>query len=416
MTAAAQVPTPARLVLAVGGLYVAQSVIGGITWTGLPAVMRDRGMALDSVGLLSLIALPWALKFLWSQQIERFRLPSGGGNRSAAIVLIGGLISIAGLAAVGILGPERAVLVIACLTLVAFAAATVDIACDGYAVESFAAKDRGWGNAAQVGGAYLGSAIGGGLFLVIVATAGWSLGVWAMIALLVALAIPFMLTTRSDMNGAPRSHAPSLSAALARRDIRGGLVLAAVFVVAQKSGLIMIGPFLVDAGLDLATIGIVNGVGSLFVGLAAAFAGGASVRRWGATATMVAALVLQACALAFFATYDLFPGMPRSMLATVAVASSSAIMAFGFVALYAQFMRLSDPRQGGIDFTLFQSMDALVSMAGGIIAGYAAQHLGYAPFFAGACAIAAMAVPAVLAIGGASLTDAVRDTERHVRT
>jgi MFS transporter (putative signal transducer) len=416
MTAAAQVPTPARLVLAVGGLYVAQSVIGGITWTGLPAVMRDRGMALDSVGLLSLIALPWALKFLWSQQIERFRLPSGGGNRSAAIVLIGGLISIAGLVAVGILGPERAVLVIACLTLVAFAAATVDIACDGYAVESFAAKDRGWGNAAQVGGAYLGSAIGGGLFLVIVATAGWSLGVWAMIALLVALAIPFMLTARSDTNGAPRSHAPSLSAALARRDIRGGLVLAAVFVVAQKSGLIMIGPFLVDAGLDLATIGIVNGVGSLFVGLAAAFAGGASVRRWGATATMVAALVLQACALAFFAAYDLLPGMPRSILATVAVASSSAIMAFGFVALYAQFMRLSDPRQGGIDFTLFQSMDALVSMAGGIIAGYAAQHLGYAPFFAGACAIAAMAVPAVLAVGGGSLTDAVRDTERHMRT
>ena len=59
-------PSPARIVFAVGGLYVAQSVIGGITWTGLPAVMREKGMALDSVGLLSLIALPWALKFLWS--------------------------------------------------------------------------------------------------------------------------------------------------------------------------------------------------------------------------------------------------------------------------------------------------------------------------------------------------------------
>jgi len=74
-------------------------------------------------------------------------------------------------------------------------------------------------------------------------------------------------------------------------------------------------------------------------------------------------------------------------------------MAFGFVALYAQFMRLSDPRQGGIDFTLFQSMDALVSMAGGVIAGYAAQHLGYAPFFAGACAIAVATVPLVLLLG-----------------
>ena len=144
MTAARQtdLPPPSRLVLAVGGLYVAQSVIGGVTWTGLPAVMRDSGMSLDGVGLLSLIALPWALKFLWSQQIERFRLPTSGGNRSAAIVLIGGLLSIAGMAAIGFLGPERLMPVIACLMLVAFAAATVDIACDGYAVESFSASGQ----------------------------------------------------------------------------------------------------------------------------------------------------------------------------------------------------------------------------------------------------------------------------------
>lgn len=126
-----RVPSSTRLVLAVGGLYVAQSVIGGVTWTGLPAVMRDQGMSLDGVGLLSLIALPWALKFLWSQQVERFRLPAAGGNRSAMIVLVGGLVCIAGMAAIGLLGPDLLSPVILCLTLVAFAAATVDIACDG---------------------------------------------------------------------------------------------------------------------------------------------------------------------------------------------------------------------------------------------------------------------------------------------
>jgi len=390
---------PLRLVLAVGGLYVAQSVIGGITWTGLPAVMRDRGMSLDGVGLLSLIALPWALKFLWSQPVERFRLPRGGGNRSAAIVLIGGLLSIAGLAAIGFFGPEKLMPVIACLTLVAFAAATVDIACDGYAVESFPARDQGWANAAQVGGAYLGAAIGGGLFLVIVAGAGWGVGISAMIALLVGLGLPFLLGGSKKSAAVARKHLPSLASALARPEIRRGLGLAALFVVAQKTSLVMLGPFLVDKGLDLATIGMVNGAGSLFVGFAAALAGGAAVRRWGTASTLVAALIAQACALAFFAGYELVPGMPLMVLASVAVLSSSAIMAFGFVALYAQFMRLSDPRQGGIDFTLFQSMDALVSMAGGVIAGYAAQHLGYAPFFAGSCAIAVATAPLVLLLG-----------------
>lgn len=390
---------PVRLALAVGGLYVAQSVIGGITWTGLPAVMRERGMSLDGVGLLSLIALPWALKFLWSQQVERFRLPQGGGNRSAAIVLIGGLVSIAGLAVIGFLGPERLPLLIACLTVVAFAASTVDIACDGYAVESFSTRDQGWVNAAQVGGAYLGSAIGGGLFLVIVAAAGWGLGVAAMIALLVGLGFPFLLAGSQKGAAAARHHSPSLASALRRPEIRRGLGLAAMFVVAQKTSLVMLGPFLIDKGLDLAMIGIVNGAGSLVVGFAAALAGGAAVRRWGATTTLVAALVAQASALAFFAGYDLVPGTSPMLLASVAVLSSSAIMAFGFVALYAEFMRLSDPRQGGVDFTLFQSMDALVSMTGGVIAGYAAQHLGYAPFFAGACAIALATAPAVLLLG-----------------
>ena len=112
---------------------------------------------------------------------------------------------------------------------------------------------------------------------------------------------------------------------------------------------------------------------------------------------MVLAVILQAAALAFFAARDFIPDVPIAVLATVAVASSSGIMALGFVALYAQFMRWSDPRQGGVDFTLFQSMDALVSMIGGILAGQIAERLGYGVFFAGAAFVALAAAPAFLA-------------------
>ncbi|MDQ6435131.1 MFS transporter [Mesorhizobium sp. LHD-90] len=383
----------AGVVLAIGGLYVAQSVIGGITWTGLPAVMRDDGLPLDSVGLLSLIALPWALKFLWSPQVERFRLPRSGRNRSGVVVLVGGLISILGLALAGILGPGNLFPVLACLTVVAFAASTVDIACDGYAVEALAKRFHGWGNAAQVGGAYLGSAIGGGLFLVLVAAMGWQVAVWAMVALLVLLGVPFLWHARSHAAIETRSHTPSLASALRRKDVRRGLLAAAIYVVAQKGSMMMLGPFLIDAGFDLATVGLLNGVGSLLVGFAAALAGGALVQAWGARAVLVVALALQAAALLFFAAYGLFPGMPKPLL--MAVASSSGVMALGFVALYAQFMGWSDPRQGGVDFTLFQSMDALVSLACGVLAGYAAEHFGYTAFYVGAGAVALAAIPAI---------------------
>jgi MFS transporter (putative signal transducer) len=175
--------------------------------------------------------------------------------------------------------------------------------------------------------------------------------------------------------------------------------------------MMMVGPFLLDAGLDLATVGLVNSAGSMFVGLAAALVGGALVRAFGARTVLVIALGLQAAALFFFAARDLYPAIPTSALAAVAVASSSGIMALGFVALYAQFMHWSDPRQGGIDFTLFQSMDALVSMAGGIAAGYAAQHLGYSVFFAGAGLIAIATIPAIALVSGQG---AVRDVAAFI--
>ncbi|AZO02776.1 MULTISPECIES: MFS transporter [unclassified Mesorhizobium] len=387
--------SPAAIVAAIGGLYVAQSVIGGITWTGLPAVMRDQGLPLDRIGLLTLIALPWALKFLWSPAVERYRLPLSGRDRTGAIVLIGGLVSIAGMLAVAQLGPAAFWPVVACLTVVAFAAATVDIACDGFAVQNLAGKNLGWGNAAQVGGAYLGSAIGGGLFLFLVDSQGWRPAVSAMASLLVLLGLPFLLGVAGRPHEEVRDHVPSLGMALRRPQIQRGLVASAIYVLAQKAALAMLGPFLVDAGLSLSTIGLVNGAGSMILGVAAALAGGALVRWLGTRSVLVLALVLQAGSLFVLAAFALSGVFPAGPLAAVAMLSSSGIMALGFVALYAQFMRWSDPRQAGVDFTLFQCMDALVSMAGGILAGYAAQHLGYGALFAGAGVVALLAAPAI---------------------
>lgn len=393
--AVSRAPRPAPVLAAIGGLYVAQSVIGGLTWSGLPAVMRMEGLPLDRIGLVSLIALPWALKFLWSPAVERFRLPAHGRDRSAIIVLLGGTVSVAGLMAVAALGPGALIPVLVALAFVAFAASTVDIACDGFAVGSLDARDHGWANAAQVGGAYLGAAIGSGLFLVIVSTYGWRPGVVAMTVIVVALGLPFLVRARSQNTVETRNHVPSLRAALRRPAIRRGLLVAALYVVAQKTSLGVIGPFLVDAGLDLSAVGLVNGAGTLFVGLAAALLAGALVRSWGIRRVLALAIVLQAGALSLLSVFATLEHAPTWPLVILAVASGSAIMATGFVALYAQFMRWSDPKQAGIDFTLFQSMDALVSLAGGVAAGFAAEHLGYSAFFAIAACVALATVPAI---------------------
>ena len=387
--------SPLLVLSGIGGLYVAQSVIGGITWTGLPAIMRSEGVPLDQIGYVSLIALPWALKFLWSPWVERYRLPPAGKNRSAEIVAIGGLICVIGLFLAGNLSPSEAMPLLGCLTIVAFAASTVDIACDGFAVQSLAKAEHGWGNAAQVGGAYLGSAIGGGLFLFLVGILGWSWAAWTMTAVLVLLGLPFLLGSARNLPEEARQHVPSLGAALKRPELRRGLLVSAVFVIAQKTAMGMIGPFLVDAGFDVATIGLLNGLGSIFVGLGAALLGGLCVRLWGVRAVLVLSLLIQAAFLALFSFAAFTRLLPESLLVIAAIGSSSGIMAFGFVALYAQFMRWSDPKQAGVDFTLFQCMDALVSIIGGMLAGQVANAFGYGIFFGCAAALAVGAAPAI---------------------
>lgn len=60
-----------------------------------------------------------------------------------------------------------------------------------------------------------------------------------------------------------------------------------------------------------------------------------------------------------------------------------------WVALYAVLMQAASPLQPGVDFSLFQSADALVAVAGGVAGGWLAQRGGYGLCLAGASLLAA---------------------------
>ncbi|SNT75272.1 MFS transporter [Paracoccus seriniphilus] len=376
--------------------YVAQSIVGGLTWGGLPAVLRDQGLPLDRIGLLSLLIAPWALKFLWAPQVERLRLKPGAAPGTGRIALICGAVAVAGLVTAGAVGLNPLLPALACLMVVAIATATADIVVDGHAVGVLSRAQHGWGNAAQVGGAYVGSAIGGGLLLVLVAAMGWTLSVWAMAVLVAVLLLVFAWSARGGAAVSAAAPLPSLRHALARAEIRRGLILTAGFVIAQKSALGMLGPFLIDLGLPLQTVGLLNGFGSLVLGVLGALAGGAVVRQWGVRPTMAVALGVQAVLMALLAAGALGVTIPGIMLIGAALLAGSALLAFGFTALYAQFMRWSDQAQGGVDFTLFQCLDGAMSMFLGTGAGVLAERAGFGVFFI-VCALLAAVVAAIIA-------------------
>ena len=401
-------PLP-RILVAIIGIYLVQSLIGGFTFQGIPAALRASGASLEVVGMFSLIMVPWALKFLWAPAIERYRLPHGAPRRSRQVVAVTQGIAAVCFVAIAFAGPQSAWVLLALLLGLAAASATADIACDGFAIQQLTPENRGWGNTAQVSGGYLGMVVGGGLFLVVLGWYGWTAACLSMCALLVLFTLPFLFT-REEKPGVDASsdgekaHVPNLRFAFTRREVQIGLVTAILFEVGVRLVQSMSGVFLLDKGFDLVTLGFLRGSGAIISGVAGTLLAGLTVRLWGSNRAVIAAIVFQTVMLLAQLAVSLDAAAPHWLLGTVFVAKSVA-MAFGFVALYSLLMGYSSQKQAGVDFTLFQCADALIAALAGSAGGFIAQRYGYAVCFgiaAGLGLAACVAMPALVRLGAAA--------------
>jgi MFS transporter (putative signal transducer) len=374
-------PLPFRSVfVAIGGIYVAQGMVSGLTFQAMPAILRSQGLPLDRIGLVSLALLPWAFKFLWAPWIERYRHGSTAG-RSTTIIVIGECLVAAALFTLAAIGPADLAPVMLILGLCALASATVDIACDGFAVEQLSADRRGWGNTAQVGGSYLGFMVGGGAYLWVVAAIGFGAATLALGLSLLAVTALFPVLMRRPRPVTAFSHRPSLRYAFRRREVRLGLLLVVICGLGPRIAASLTAPFLIDRGLDLRTLGLLNGAAGTAAGLLGTLLGGSLVQALGSRGAVLVALMLELVALLSLVWASATPQMPVGLLVWPVIGLTAA-MAVGFVAMYALLMGASSRRQAGVDFTLFQCADAVVATVGGMSGGLLASAFGYAPALA----------------------------------
>lgn len=383
-----------RVFSAIAGIYVAQSLVSGLALQSIPAVLRSTGAALDQIGLLYIVLVPWSLKFLWAPWLEKIRL-GGARNRSREIILAGQWAVALVIAAIALIGTGDFPLLLAALAIATLAAATIDIACDGFAVEQLAAHSRGWGNTAQVGGSYIGFMMGGGVYLWLVAQSDFRTATLIASAALVVLSLPFAFARprgTPDLRSSS-AHTPSLGFALKRGEVRFGILLVLMAGIGPRTAASLLGPYLIDNGLDLATLGILNGSAAVGAGVAGTFMGGLLVQSLGARRAALVAVALHASVLAALIGLLYFQHATLPTLVGVQIALTIS-MATGFVATYALLMGASSLRQAGVDFTLFQCADAAIATIGGMAGGVAAHTIGYANVFnvAAVCAVLAALV------------------------
>lgn len=392
----------ARLLGLLAALYFAQGLPAGLLAKALPPLLREQGVSLSAIGLTSLLALPWALKFLWAPFIDR-----RGTRRQWLLALntitLGLMLLLAG-QDISAWIRNTLPLFLAVLFLLNVVAATQDIATDGLAVSRLHPYLRGYGNSIQVIGYKVGMIVSGGLLLWLVARYSWQLsyGLMALLLLPVLLPVYFMkdepvsavqAATHESWRGV-RGYFALFRGFVVRPGLGWWLVAVATFKAGDALASRMIGPLLSDAGLSLADIGMLTGIVGSAAGLAGALAGGWLLLRLGHGNALLLFGVLQAAGLAGYLLVADGNAAPVTLYAVVCCEQFAD--GLSTVALFTLMMDACRGHSPGTDYTLQASLQVTVAGVAALLGGVVADRAGYAAVFAAGSALTLCALVPVL--------------------
>ncbi len=389
----------ARLLGLLACLYFAQGLPSGLLGKALPVLLREHGVSLSAIGFTALLAVPWALKFLWAPLLDRY-----GTRRQWLLVLNTITLMLMLVLAACDIGAWISALflpLMAVLFLLNLTAATQDIATDGFAVSHLDQRLRGLGNSVQVIGYKIGMVLGGGVLLILLDRYGWqtSYAGLALLILLVLLPLVFMRELReapmivaashSDWRGL-RGYVGIFRDFIARPGLGWWLLAVASFKVGDALASRMIGPLLSDRGLSMGDIGVLTGVTGSIAGIAGALCGGIFLLRIGHRNALLLFGALQACGLlGYLFVVDALPALP---VLYAVVCFEQFADGLSTVALFTVMMDVCRRASPGTDYTLQASLQVTLAGIVALFSGVVADASGYGVVFSVGAALTVLAL------------------------
>jgi MFS transporter, PAT family, beta-lactamase induction signal transducer AmpG len=361
--------------LMLGGLYLSQSLPVSFLFQAFPTFMRQQGASLDTIGLLGLLALPWALKFLWSPLIDRYSL-NRRRHYSTWILLFQILFAVC-IAICGLMDVSQNFPILMGFTLLAyFISASQDIATDALAVGMLAESERAWGSTVQSAGGYLGAIFGGGVMLILLDLLGWRSCMLVMATIILAAGIPLLKYQERELPDVEVK--PDLTS-LIKFFKRDGSILWVVLLLLHSTGAGMAGammkPLLVDLQFTLVDIGQIIGIVSCIAGIIGAVIGGAIVSKWGVEKSLVVFTIFGG--LSVLACLPLARGVNTLPIAYAANISLQLFSSMGSIALSTVMLEKSELSTAGTDYTIQTSFSYLGGILTMFLGGLLAEHFGY---------------------------------------
>jgi len=366
-----------------------------LTITVLQAWMKDQGVDLTVIGMMSLVGLPYTLKFLWAPVLDRFTLPFLGRRRGWLLVAQAALmVSISGL---GFTDPGKNPWMMAVVAfLVTFFSASQDIVVDAYRREDLPDQELGMGSSLYVNGYRVGMLLASGGGLIMADHMPFFMVYQIMAACMLPGVVTTLLAPEPKINeGTPESMKQAVFDPLIEYFSRRGALWILAFILFYKIGDTMASamtiPFYLDIGFSKTQIGAVVKLFGFWATMAGTLIGGVIMLRLEINRSLWIFGFLQAVSTAGFAVLARV-GNSLPLLSTV-IAFENLSSGMGTAAFIAFMASITHKKFTATQYALLSSLMGIPRVMASAPTGFFAKNMGWVSFFI-ACTL--IAVPGML--------------------
>lgn len=386
--------------LVVGILYFAEGIPFGFIITSVNAYLSGQGVPPEQIGVLSLLSLPWSLKFFWSPLVDRY------GPRSTWILAAQATMILCLLGLAFLAGGPVTLWFWLLLGILCLASATQDLAVDAYTVDFLETQELGIANGVRSGTYRFGSLAAGSGLLILSDWVGWRpafVGVGVLFAALAVTIVAFRpLRLPRVAKPAQKSYTSLAIFSSALKGLRTHPYFWAIvlFTLLYKAGDAMMGimviPFWKSRSFSGTEIGVVSGILGSVATTLGGLVGGWFTSRFGIARSLWVLGIFQAASnLGYWAAA--LPGMGRLVLFSLPIPFSGLSVSvypiylasqgesfssgLGYAPFMAYMMSLCDKRFSATQYAFFVFLSVLSGRLMGFLGGFGVKYLGFADFF-----------------------------------
>jgi PAT family beta-lactamase induction signal transducer AmpG len=356
----------------------------GLVLIAIPDWMRNIGVDIRVVGLITLAQAPWTFKILWSPFMDRYTMPWLGRRRGWALLAQVGLLAFT----LGLVGlgdhPDTPWVVGALALAIAFASATQDIAIDAYAVDVLRPEEQGVAVGARTALYRAAMYVSGGVSITLAAQYSWPLVNLCLALLYVPMAwITWKAPEPEDRTPSPKSLREAIwypfLGVFQRSRALEILAFVACYKLADNLAAALLRPFLIDLGYSAFDRGVALATVGLAASLTGTFLGG-----------MLTTFLGLGHSLWFFGGLQIFSNVGYILLADSdlnrplmygALGFESLTQGMGTGAFAVLLLRLTQKRFSATQYALFSSLFGLPRLLSGPVSGFLVDAVGWKMFF-----------------------------------